>query len=137
MTNQYKSFPIGLRFLTFLIGLAFLFWLSFEDDQIWLPTMMASVASLLWAFRISYSRTIHTLKDIVWQTWIGIIAALAVTPLAVILIFFKSGLHNHVAPDFTPAQILFLLQRTPHWAGVGLLIGLGSSIGRMTGAAKK
>ena len=119
------------------LGIAFLLWLALEDDQIWVPTMMACAVSFLWAFRISYFRAIRTLKDIVWQTWIGIFTALAVTPLAVLLIFFKNGLHSHVAPDFTPAQILLIFQRTPLWAGVGLLIGLGSGIGRMSCAAKK
>ena len=137
MTNKNKSFPIGLRFIIFFLGITFLFWLSLEDDQIWMPTMMACTASLLSAFRISCSRTIRTVKDIVWQTWVGIITAIAVTPLAVLLIFFKNGLHNHVASDFNPAQILFIFQRTPLWAGVGLLIGLGSGIGRMSCAAKK
>ena len=121
------------------IGLlaAFLSWLAVENDRILTPTMIAFLSSLLWAYRKSISFPIHVIRDIIKQTGIGIAAALAVAPLTVFLIFFKSGLHNHDIPDFSPAQILFILQRTPLWAGVGLLIGLGSGIGRLAGAAKK
>lgn len=131
MRNPKKSFSLGLRIVTFMLGAVFLFWLPIENDRIWMPTMIAFAVSLLWAFWINISRTIRTVKDIVWQMWIGIFSALTVTPMTVLLIFFKSGLHNHDVPDFTPEQILFILQRTPLWAGVGLLIGLGSGIGRI------
>jgi len=130
--NLSRSNPLGLRFVSFILGASFLFWLPFEDAKILIPIALALMASLLWVFWISFPRIINTVQDIAWQTWIGILAGLAVTPLAVLLIFFKSGLHSHGVPDFTPAQILFILQRTPFWAGVGLLTGLGSGMGRKT-----
>jgi len=123
-------FP-GLGLFSFALGAAFLFWLPFEHSQISIPVFLAFVASLLWAARISISRSLKTYKDLAWQAWIGILAGLAVAPLAVFMIFFKNGLHDHGVPDFTPTQILFILHRTPLWGGVGLLIGLGIGIWRM------
>jgi hypothetical protein len=119
-----------MRFVSFVLGASFLFWLPFEDARILIPIALALMASLLWAFWISFPRRINTVQDIAWQTWIGIMAGLAVTPLTVLLIFFKNGLHSHGVPDFTPAQILFILQGTPFWAAAGLLTGLGSGMGR-------
>ena len=80
MRNPSKSFPLGLRIVTFMLGAIFLFWLPIENDRIWMPTMIAFAISLLWAFWINISRTIRTVKDIVWQMWIGIFSALTVTP---------------------------------------------------------
>jgi len=120
-----------LRLFFFLLGVVFLFWLPFEDSQILIPVLLAFATSLLWVVRISSARPLNTYKDLIWQIWIGILAGLAVAPLAVFIIFFKNGLHNHGVPDFSPAQLIFIFRRTPLWGGVGLLIGLGSGIWRM------
>jgi hypothetical protein len=36
----------------------------------------------------------------------------------------KTGLHAH-GPEFTPAEINWVLQQTPIWTAAGLLAGLG------------
>jgi hypothetical protein len=58
----------------------------------------------------------------------GLLAGLAVAPLASFLMVFKTGLHGHGFPDFTPEQIVAVLHRTPIFASSGFFLGLGSGL---------
>jgi hypothetical protein len=58
----------------------------------------------------------------------GLLSGLAVTPLALLLMAFKSGVHGHGLPDFTPNQVTLVLLSTPAWAAAGLLVGLGIAL---------
>ena len=58
----------------------------------------------------------------------GLLAGLAVGPLASFFMIFKTGLHGHGAPDFTPQQMAAVLLRTPIFGISGLLLGLGSGL---------
>jgi hypothetical protein len=54
----------------------------------------------------------------------GLLAGLAVTPVALFLMAFKTGIHGHGTPDFSAEQILAVINRTPVWGSAGLLLGL-------------
>jgi hypothetical protein len=41
------------------------------------------------------------------------------------LMLLKTGLHNHVFPDFPLAVILGILERLPAWSAAGALCGAG------------
>jgi hypothetical protein len=43
---------------------------------------------------------------------------------------FKSGLHGHPSPDFTPAQAAAVLARAPYFALGGFLLGIAAGIFR-------
>jgi hypothetical protein len=58
----------------------------------------------------------------------GFLAGLAVAPLGVGLMLFKTGLHGHSTPDFSPLQAAEVLQRTPYFGLSGLLLGLGGAL---------
>jgi hypothetical protein len=62
---------------------------------------------------------------------VGTLAGLMVAPLALLLMAFKTGLHGHGTPDFTPAQVQAVLLYSPAWGGSGLLLGLGSGLWRI------
>jgi hypothetical protein len=51
-----------------------------------------------------------------------------VTPLAIGLMAFKSGLHGHNAPDFTLAQMQAALDLFPYFALAGLGVGLAAAL---------
>ncbi len=69
-----------------------------------------------------------------WLIYIlfGIAGGLAVTPVTFLLMALKSGLHGHGAPDFTPEQVIEVIQLTPVWVLAGFLISLGAWLLRLS-----
>lgn len=119
-----------LRNLALLEGAGLLFWLPIEDlSTSWVIgfAILLSTTAAAWAFmRLQERRRLPG-----WMLPLaGLLAGLAVTPFSVFLMAFKSGLHGHTLPDFTPAQVASVLARTPVWTGAGLLIGLGLGLWR-------
>jgi len=117
-----------LRISALILGAALLVWLPFEDSSLaWIIIFSLAICTL----GIAYALTKFRLSQ--KRAWLylpltGIAAGAAITPVALSLMAFKSGVHGHGAADFTPAQVTSILQRTPIWAAGGLLIGLGASL---------
>ena len=116
--------PRGLRVAVILTGLGLLFWLPFEDQN---ERPALFFALLLCALAGAF--LLHRLGSLgVVPLWayplLGMLCGLALSPLAVLLLALKSGLHSHAAPDYTIVDLVSVLEKTPVWAGVGLLFGL-------------
>jgi len=114
-----------LRGLSLLIGLAILCWLPFEDSsEIWAVSFAAFV--LLLATTALILRYLGV-SGMAW--WLlplsGLAAGLALTPLAILLMAIKTGIHSHSVPDFTPEQMLRVLRAAPIWTISGLVMGAG------------
>lgn len=67
-----------------------------------------------------------------WQVWMvtavtGLLFGLGSGLLSLIFMAIKTGLHAH-GPEFTPAEINWILRQTPIWAAAGLLAGLGGGL---------
>lgn len=67
-----------------------------------------------------------------WKWWgvtavSGLLFGLGSSLLSLIFMAIKTGLHAH-GPEFTPAEINWILQQTPIWAAAGLLAGLGLAL---------
>jgi hypothetical protein len=133
---------IRLAFLG-LAGL-FLLWLPLEDDtELWV-VLLAMAVCALGAISLGANfrdRVQKRLKSEVplharagMLSLLGALAGAAVAPAALLLMAIKTALHGHGAPDFTPAQMLSLLERMPLWALSGLLIALGFAIGLEIGS---
>jgi hypothetical protein len=105
--------------------MAFFFWLPFEDTSEIIPLLLACLFSA-WMAAVYLSkpqkRFRATLPNYILA---GTLAGMAITPLTLLLMALKTGLHGHATPDFTTQQIVSVVQRTPIWVGGGFLIGLG------------
>jgi hypothetical protein len=115
-----------LRIYTIVLGVLFLLWLPFEDQNEGLATAFAAAISIGLAARLEIGRPAALPRCL----FLGAVAGLAVSPLAFLLMAFKTGLHGHAAPDFTGLQVVAVFLRAPVWALGGLLIGLGAALWR-------
>lgn len=121
-----------LRWRWAMIGLAIalLLWLPLEETHLVWILMFACLISLLVAVRV----LLHVHPSFIRAIWLppltGLGAGLLITPLALLLMAFKSGLHGHGFPDFTPGQVSGLLRATPLWVLAGLLVGGGLALWR-------
>jgi hypothetical protein len=128
MSTSKPAIPLRMRLTAMILGMVFLFWIPFEDSS---PTITLLLALALCAWGAVYFliKTQSHLHRVLLRTILaGTLAGAAVTPLALFLLAFKTGLHGHQAPDFTPEQIFSVIYRGPIWLVGGFLIGLGSGI---------
>lgn len=109
-----------------LSGTVWFFWLGFEDRDT--RSVLLLAALLLGAGILSLLLRSPAAAERSWLlqgAGYGLLAGLALAPLAVLLILLKIGLHAHPIPDFQPSEIQNLLSRIPGWAFSGLLLGSG------------
>lgn len=123
-----------LRWLALILAIALLSWLPVEDISVRNATLFAASISSWFALRLLLP--IHPGERYFYlrHLLIGSLAGMALTPLALLLMTLKTGLHSHSAPDFYVEQLLSLLYQTPIWVMVGLLIGLGFALLRVARA---
>lgn len=122
-----------MRLAAIALGLAFLLWLPFEDVDLNYVYFFALAISSWWGVRLLISVPPDPKSSLARHLLVGLLAGLAVTPLALGLMAFKTGIHGHGAADFTPAQISAVIHRTLVWIGGGVLISLGSALWRLAG----
>jgi hypothetical protein len=107
------------------LGILGIFWLPVEDLDDHYAVLFAAAICTLLAARWVVSLSAQKRPRFILYIFIGSLAGLAVSPLAVLLMTFKIGLHSHPVPDFTFAQITAVALRAPIWTMGGGLIGLG------------
>jgi hypothetical protein len=130
MIGRSPSGLLWFRLAVLAWGLLVLFWLPFEDlDQRWVIAFAAALCLLAAARFLLPSRTAGQVSQPWWTApLIGALAGACVAPLAVLLMWIKTGLHGHTSPDFTFDQVISILFRAPYWAAGGLLVGLGYAL---------
>lgn len=127
-----RNTPAWLRLAALFLGISLLLWLPVEDtNEIRVVLAAASVTTWL-ALRHLVQLPAPGSRSLIRYILVGTLAGLAVTPLALFLMAFKTGLHGHESPDFTAEQIFFVVYRTHVWGFAGLLLGLGSGLLHMT-----
>lgn len=107
-----------------------LIWLPFEDpNEGWVIAYAGAICALA---GMRYVLISANNRGQVWVRHVlaGLIAGLALTPVALLLMAFKTGLHIHDTPDFTAFQMARVVELTPIWVSAGLLVGLGSGLWR-------
>lgn len=128
MSTNKSTIPLRIRYFAILLGMVFFFWLPFEDTSEIIPLLLACLFSA-WIAAVYLSKTQKRFRAILPNyILVGTLAGIAITPLTILLMALKTGLHGHSTPDFPPQQIISVVQRTPIWGIGGLLIGLGRGI---------
>lgn len=122
MTRQYPRSGQSFRLAALTLGGLLLIWLPIEDTQETLAILFASAICALLAWRVLSP---HALANWLRYLSVGLLAGLAVSPIALFLMAFKTGAHGHGVPDFTPAQIASVIQRTPIFILGGVLVASG------------
>jgi hypothetical protein len=111
---------LWLRLAGFMLALFFMIWLPIEDTSTAYVVPLAAGVCVWLAARAVIKRDSQLGRYLI----IGALAGLAVAPLAVFLMVFKSGLHAHGFADFTLEQLWAVLLTSPYWGASGLLLGL-------------
>lgn len=121
------------RGLWVIFGLAWFVWLGYEDRGVHLVLGLAALAALA----IGTTATVRWIRRrsnrLTIPRWLGfaatgLLGGAAVGPLAAVLILVKVSLHAHPVLDFSRADLVEVLSRTPAWALSGLLVGLAACL---------
>lgn len=119
-----------LRLTALLLGVVILLWISFEDRSESVVLLLSAAICAWWAVRLLVGRPSGRNIVLIRHIIVWTLAGLAIAPLAILLMAFKSGIHGHGTPDFTVRQIQSVLLGTPFLAVGGLLLGVGSALWR-------
>lgn len=125
MNLTLSTVSLWIRLLAILLGTALLFWLSVEDTTEAYAIFFAICVSTLLAV-LPLIRT-NNISSLPFHSFIlaGILAGAAVSPMAIVLMVFKIGLHAHPVPDYTFQQIISVIHRIPIWMFGGFFISVG------------
>jgi hypothetical protein len=121
------------RVLWALIGASLFFWIGYEDRSTFIPVLLGGMIAAAMSVdlgRVMLSGKIAWMRKKTGRVLVGLIAGTLAMPLAALAILVKISLHGHEPSDFTLAQVLAVLGRTPIWAGAGTLIGISAAIWR-------
>lgn len=122
------------RVLWALLGVGVFFWVGYEDRTIVFPVLLGSTLALVLALKASTRITPGASPARMWAfTLLGLLAGTVMMPLAALSMLVKVSLHAHVPPEFSLAQVMAVLGRTPIWGGAGALAGL--AVGLLEGKA--
>lgn len=117
----------GMRWLTALVGLYALVWISLEG-AVWQVILLAVGLTLLGAFyllrRLLGGRHISARRWLIFCAALGGAVGLGCALLTLALMVIKTGLHGH-GPEFTPTEIEWLVSQIPLWVTSGAAAGLG------------
>ncbi|MFN2224590.1 MAG: hypothetical protein ACK2UH_18690 [Candidatus Promineifilaceae bacterium] len=117
----------GLRWLTVVVGLYGIVWVSLEG-ALWQVLLLAAGFSLLGVLyllqRLLGGRRLSTGRWLFLCAALGCAGGLGCVLLALFLMSVKTGLHGH-GPEFAPAEIEWLFSQMPLWATSGAVGGLG------------
>ncbi|MFP3853860.1 MAG: hypothetical protein ACLFWD_06155 [Anaerolineales bacterium] len=120
-----------LRWLWGLTGLAWFLWIGFEDRSLVTVILMAALIAVSGVFSFSLGSWLKKDEGGVdrWASIVlGVVVGATVPLLAILLIFVKVSLHNHVEPDFSLGQVQALLRRIPVWGLAGGLFGMAAGL---------
>ena len=126
--KQSTSVPLQMRYFAILLGIALLFWLPIEDSAEAWAILFAIAISTWLAIALLLIKRISFRSILFDHVFVGTFAGILVTPIALLLMAFKIGLHSHEVPDYTIQQVISAIWKTPIWIIGGFLIGAGSGI---------
>jgi hypothetical protein len=125
VNEQYISPAVSrLRFIALVIAVIFFIWLPREDDNtLWVVFFALSLSAWIAARFLLKIRASQKPRVLVYG-FVGLLAGLLISPLALMVVAIKNGIHSHEFPDFSLAQIWEIVSLTPYYLAAGLIIGL-------------
>jgi hypothetical protein len=115
-----------IRIIAIITSIVVLLWLPVEDDHEWTVLILAVAISGLIGIRFLLGTYVNKKRFLHIYAITGLFTGLVISPITIGLMAFKTGLHGHDVPDFTPDQIQTVLWLAPFFGGSGLFVGLGS-----------
>lgn len=121
-----------LRGLFLLLGIGLLIWLPVEDTHLGWVIFFAAASAVLTGLQIAVGvqRRLASDRIPLIARWglVGLMIGALIVPYALFLMAFKSGIHGHSRPDYSPDQIVTVMRRTPIFVLSGTFCGLGAGI---------
>lgn len=117
----------GLKWLTVIVGLYAVAWLSLEGALIQILPLALGLALLgagYLARRMLGGRELSPGWWLLVSSGLGATTGFACGLLALALMAIKTGLHGH-GPEFTAAEIEWVVSQIPLWTLSGMVAGLG------------
>ncbi len=117
----------GLRVSFILMGVYTAVWIALEGE-LWRVVLMG-VGWTAVSLGYSWQKWLGGRMVSGWRWWgvtavTGLLLGLGSSLLTLAFMALKTGLHAH-GPEFTPAEINWILQQSPLWSAAGLFAGLG------------
>jgi hypothetical protein len=125
-----------LRLVALAIGVGVILWLPFEDTGVNGVLAFSVLICGWWAARSLLNAPISEGSLIRRHVFFAALAGLGVSPLALLLMALKTGLHSHPSPDYSPEQLGAVLVSTPVWVLASVLLGVGSGLWRVNRGAE-
>ena len=120
----------GLKLAMILLAAYAAVWIALEGN-------LLRVTALGWGTALVAQGAIYERllggRQVSLVLWFGVAAALGVivgfssAVLTLLFMALKSGLHAH-GPEFSPAQIDWVVEQVPWWSSAGLLAGVGVAL---------
>jgi hypothetical protein len=121
---------VALKWLTVIVGVYGVIWIGLEGAM-WHVILLAIgliLISVLYLFqRILGGRELTSRRWLILCGGLGLVSGLTCVLLSLALMAIKTGLHGH-GPEFTSADIEWVIGQAPLWTLAGLLAGLGAGI---------
>jgi hypothetical protein len=117
----------GLKWLTVIVGLYGLGWLSLEGAIGQVIPLAVGIGLLGAGYatqRLLGGRELIPSRWLLFCAAMGALLGLGCGLLVLILMTVKTGLHGH-GPEFTTAEIQWTISQLPLWTLAGLIGGLG------------
>lgn len=125
MINPQTSTPLWMRLLTISFAISLFFWLSVEDSTDNIVVLFSALICTWITTAILLRIKSKTTISYYYYILAGFLAGAAITPVALLLMIFKTGLHSHSVPDYTIGHIISVIRKTPIWLISGIFIGTG------------
>jgi hypothetical protein len=117
----------GKRWLTIIVGLYGLLWISLEG-ALWQVILLSAGLTVLGALylvqRLLGGRLVPAGRWLLLCAGLLGVVGLSCALLALALMAVKTGLHGH-GPEFTRSEIEWLVRQIPLWGTAGILAGTG------------
>ena len=121
-----EKFP-GLKLLKIVMGVLAAVWMVLESG-LWLTIGLGVGGTAVILLHLLQKKRAQTMlsrpKWIALSSSLGLLLGLASPLVILLLMVLKTGLHAH-GPEFSPAQINWVIRQIPLWTISGLLAGAG------------
>lgn len=105
-------------------------WIASEGNLTLDLVLSAAVMLVLLAHLVERSaggRRLAPLRWLLLLAALGVVAGVGIAVLALLLMVVKTGLHAH-GPEYTAAELAWVVESIPLWAVAGLLAGVGLAL---------